>query len=258
MAAAEGQDRLLPDAEPAALRRPVAPLEGLPLAEHQRGVRGEVGQAQQRRRGQALLPARIDDLDRHGHCVDQCRGAVHVERARQFGIDLTAQAKRDLRFDQAVVHRPARGIAGAGPHTRRWQRGVGERLAAPWAAGLPVARRAIAEPAERLRHPVLHCVRRVGIGQRVGQRRGVGGEAAAASLQQRLGDGLDAGFAHAASPVFSPAGRRRNMPQPSMVSTTSPSWLSTCQRERTRPTSGRLPIGRASSTSSRTRRVSPG
>ena len=258
MAAAEGQDRLLPDAEPAALRRPVAPLEGLPLAEHQRGVRGEVGQPQQRRRGQALLPARVDQLDRHRHRIDQGGSAVEIERVRECRVDIAAQAQRDLRFDQPAVHGPARGVGAARPHAGRWQRGMGERLASPGAAGLPVARRAVAEPAERLRHPLLHRVRRVGIGQRIGQKRGVGGDAAAASLQQRLGDGIDAGFAHAASPVRSPACRRRNMPQPSMVSTTSPSWLSTCQRERTRPTSGRLPIGRASSTSSRTRRVSPG
>ena len=48
------------------------------------------------------------------------------------------------------------------------------------------------------------------------------------------------------------------MPQPSIVSTSTRCWFSTSQRDRTRPTPGRLFIGRASSTVSRTRKVSPG
>ena len=52
--------------------------------------------------------------------------------------------------------------------------------------------------------------------------------------------------------------RRRNMPNPSIVSTVSSAWFITFQRERIMPTPGRLARGRDSSTSRRTWSVSPG
>ena len=54
------------------------------------------------------------------------------------------------------------------------------------------------------------------------------------------------------------AGRRRNMPQPCIDSTTSSCWFFTSQFDLMRPTVGRLAIGRASSTVRRTLSVSPG
>lgn len=54
------------------------------------------------------------------------------------------------------------------------------------------------------------------------------------------------------------AGRRSNMPQPSIDITFSSRWLKASQRNRVSPTVGRLELGLASITSRRTRSVSPG
>ena len=73
--AAPLDQRLATDPHRAHLSRPVARGERHPLAQHEGAVGLQVGQLEER--GHLAGPARIDELDRHGHGVDPASSHLH-------------------------------------------------------------------------------------------------------------------------------------------------------------------------------------
>ena len=102
MGAAEHSVRLRSDSHPAILSRPVVPgVEFDPVAEHQRAVTQKVGQLRQSRRLQAFDPARVDDLDRHAHRIDQRPRTAQVQGRGANGIHRFTQAQGHCGLDAA-------------------------------------------------------------------------------------------------------------------------------------------------------------
>ena len=134
-------------------------------------MRLQVGEAQQCRRVQAFDPARIDDLDRDRHRVDQCIDSVVIEAHRVLRRDVGLQAQCDLGLDGARMQRPVGHLRRTREHTGRRQRRMRQHRVARRAARLPMARRRVAEPAEHASDFVLHCIGVARIRQLTGPRR---------------------------------------------------------------------------------------
>ena len=97
-------------------------------------------------------------------------------------------------------------VGGAGAHTARRQRRMGQRGVARRAAGLPVARDRGPGAVQGLRHGGLHGIGFLRGLQQAGQRLGVVGGAFASGGDQRLGDGLDGGSVHGLRKVWAKPG----------------------------------------------------
>jgi hypothetical protein len=159
-------------------------------------VRLQVGQLEQRGRGHALLPARIDEFDRHCHRFEQGRHVFLAQCGRLCRRHVAAQAQGDLGLDQPQLTGPAPGVGRTGPHALRRQRGMGWHAVGPRVAGLPVQRQLRPQFAQAAMHDVLHGEGIGRIAQCAGEWGRVTRDANAARGEQRLGDRMDVWCSH--------------------------------------------------------------
>ena len=147
------------------LHGPVAWRKRNPGAQNQGPVQLLVGQLGQPWRVEPVLPARIDDFNRHTHRIDQFSRPSHIQRHREFRAHLARQPQGNLGLNAAQMKRPVCRLGGAAPHAsgRKWR--VGQHRLTRRTARFPVARRQACKPAKSTGYGVLCGIGRLGIGQ---------------------------------------------------------------------------------------------